>query len=357
MKVALILPGAVWFAPFVKIYTTYLENKNIDYSIISWNRDGGDPSYEFQYNIKPKNGHGHASLNEYWKYFKYVRKVLKEKSFDRIIAFCPQTAIMLADVLTTRYKGRYMIDYRDLSIEQKNGFKQIYAYVLKRSCLNVVSSPGFIKCLPKADYLISHNFDVSAVKRELRNETSESSFHLKDGNIKVLTIGGIRDYSSNVQVIDSLYNKEGFEVEFVGRGNSAPLLENHSKEIGASNVSFTGYYKKEDEPAYIKDATFMNIFYPRIITHDTAMSNRFYNSLLHKKPMIVTKNTTQGDFAEKYKIGIAIENCENLELELRNFLENDYSQYRDRCNQLLQSFLQDYETFDKELNRFLGNEN
>lgn len=356
MKVALILPGAVWFAPFVKIYTTYLENKNIDYSIISWNRDGGDPPYQFQYNIKPKNGHGRATLKEYWYYFKYVRTVLRNQKFDRIIAFCSQTACMLADLLTTKYKGRYMIDYRDLSLEQRFGFKQLYSYVLKRSSLNVVSSPGFLKCLPKAEYVISHNFDIALVLNELNRKREISSFYKKNDNIRVLTIGGIRDYSSNVQIVNALANKSGFEVGFVGKGNAAPLLEKHAEEIGAKNISFSGYYEKKDEPKYIEEASYINIYYPRIITHDTAMSNRFYNSLLYKKPMIVTKNTTQGDFVEKYGLGVAIENCDGLEDKLKNFMQSDYKQYEERCNQLLKKFINDYNVFDKSLNAFLKNE-
>jgi hypothetical protein len=67
----------------------------------------------------------------------------------------------------------------------------------------------------------------------------------------------------------------------------------------------------------------MNIFYPRVITHDTALSNRFYNSLIHRKPMIVTKGTIQGDYAERFNVGVAIEDCNNLVENLRNFIKQE----------------------------------
>ena len=42
MKVGLILPGTIWYAPYVRIYTRILDENNTEYSIISWNRDGKD---------------------------------------------------------------------------------------------------------------------------------------------------------------------------------------------------------------------------------------------------------------------------------------------------------------------------
>jgi hypothetical protein len=96
----------------------------------------------------------------------------------------------------------------------------------------------------------------------------------------------------------------------------------------------------------------MNIFYPRVITHDTAISNRFYNSLIYRKPMIVTKDTTQGDFAEKYNVGVALYDCRNLADELKSFMQQDYNAYAERCDKLLQEFLKDQARFEKIVRQF-----
>ena len=127
-----------------------------------------------------------------------------------------------------------------------------------------------------------------------------------ENGIDILTIGAIRDFSSNIEVTKAIANQDGFTLRFVGRGQgTVEKLQAYCDEVKASNVSFIGGYNKPEEAGYVKTSTFMNIFYPRIITHDTALSNRFYNSLIYRKPMIVTKDTIQGDYAEKYNVGVA----------------------------------------------------
>lgn len=351
-RVALILPGSIWYAPYVRIYTRILDEQKVNYAIISWNREGDDKPEGFQYDVPCAKGHGSAGFKAYKGYIKFIKKTVKEQKFDRIIVFGPQMTCMLSIYLLLHFRGRYMIDYRDLSIEQKPGFKQLFAVMLKFSQANVISSPGFKRCLPKRDYCLSHNFDVDAVKEAI-SKSIDGSFETSKG-IEVLTIGAIRDLSSNMEVVKALANRDGVKVNFVGKGGAADTIADYCKKEGVENVSFTGFYQKHEEAGYVKKATFMNIFYPRIITHDTALSNRFYNSLIYKKPMIVTSHTTQGEFAAENRLGVALESCNGLYDALNVFLEKeDYSEYAERCNNLLKSFLHDQETFEGAVRNFV----
>ena len=353
MKVALVLAGSIWYSPFVRIYTRILDKMDVDYSLISWNREGDDKQEGFQYNEICANGHGSAGFYEYKGYVNFIKKTILENNFEKIIVFGPQITCLLSTFLLRRFRGRYMIDYRDLSFEQKSGFKQLYWLMTKFSRVNVISSPGFKRCLPNRQYYISHNFDVDKVKQVIKEDVG-SGFNNKP-IIDVLTIGGIRDYSSNIEVVKALGNKPGFKMRFVGKGAASQQIEKYCNDNCIDNIEFTGYYKKDAEPAYIKDSTFLNIFYPRIVTHDTAMSNRFYNSLIYKRPMIVTKNTTQGNYAEKYGVGIALENCRTIIEETELFLKKDYQSYARRCNELLSGFLKDQDEFEKAVKNFIMN--
>ena len=354
MRVALILPGNIWFAPYVRIYTRLLEAKRVDYSIISWNRDGRDPTEGFQYKGISFDGTRSASLSEYLHYIRFIIRTVSRERFDRLIVFGPQISCLLFSMLI-HWKGKYIIDYRDLSIEQKPGLKQLFSLLVKWSFANVISSPGFARCLPKAEYLISHNFNVDAVKQALEDKNDSTNFQMSDG-IDILTIGGIRDYSSNIEIVKSLANKKGFNCRFVGKGVAENQIRDYCVNNGIRNVHFRGFYRKEDEPGFIMSATFMNIFYPRIITHDTAMSNRFYNSLIYKRPMIVTQDTTQGDYAVKYGLGVAIQDGTSLAEKLQSFLESDYLEYSKRCNDLLRLFMIDQHAFENKVNSFIESE-
>lgn len=352
MKVGLILPGTIWYAPYVRIYTRILEKCKVEYQIISWNRDGKDAKEGIQYEENIHVDNGSASFLAYRRYIAFIKKVVKENGFDRLIVFGPQMTCLLSTFLMRKFKGQFIIDYRDLSIEQKPGFRQLFALMTKLSYANVVSSPGFIRCLPKRDYYLSHNFDVDAVRKNigLRDENGFGD----SGNIDILTIGGIRDYSSNVEVVKALANDDNFSLRFVGSGGGATLLASYVEEHGIKNVSFKGFYQKHEEAGYVHSSTFMNIFYPRVITHDTALSNRFYNSLIYRKPMIVTKETMQGDYAERYNVGVALADCSDLKNALIGFISQDYKAYAGRCDNLLQGFLNDQERFEALVCKFVA---
>ncbi len=351
MKIAIVVPNNVWFCPYVNIYTEVLKKHYIPYDIISWNRDGKQEE-AIQYNYVPKSRNPLVLIWSYKKYASFVKKIVKSNRYERLIVFTPQLAIFLCDYLKREFKNKYIFDYRDLSLEQKPYFKKSFLKILKNSYANVISSPGFRRYLPEGfDYLLSHNFNVEAVRKAIKDESVPK---FKSNPIDVLTIGGIRDFDSNVQVIEHLANVDGFSVRFVGKGPSAVDLQNRAKELKATNISFEGYYPKEKEQDYVKEATFLNIYYPRRPSHDSAISNRFYNSLIYRKPMITTKNTTQGDYAEKYNIGVALENCESLPEVLKSYIASiDANEYCINSNKLLRDFLLDYEIWEKKVLEFV----
>lgn len=351
--VGLILPGNLWFCPYVNIYTHILRKKNVEYEIVSWCRDGKEENGCIQYKGSHKHSNPLLQFVAYFRYASFVKKTIGNRHYDRLIVFSPQVGIFISGFLTHKYKNNYIFDYRDLSIEQKTLFKRPFMHVLENSALNVISSPGFKKCLPSQfEYIISHNFNIDVVEKTLA--INDEASRLSSDVIDVLTIGGIRDYESNVQVIDALANVDDFKLRFVGKGPSAESLKKHSEDIHALNVSFVGYYNKSEEAGFIKGCTFMNIFYPRKISHDTALSNRFYNSLIYNKPMIVTSGTTQGDFVEKYRVGIAISDCNDLANILKNYLVNlNKKQYSSNCRYLLELFAQEYRLFEQKVVDFV----
>lgn len=351
MKVGLIVPNNIWFCPYVSIYTKLLTELAVDYELLSWNRSGvKEEGLQFEYKLSSR--YRLSLLLAYYKFSLFVKKKVIERGYDKLIVFTPQSGIFLAHFLQKRFDGNYIFDYRDLSIEQMPLFKRPFRKLLSHSYLNVISSPGFKKYLPNSfDYQLSHNFDINVVQDSL-NQLGRHE--LSSATINVLTIGGIRDYESNVLVEDALANKPNVNLFFVGRGPSAGALEEHAKYLGANNIFFEGYYPKEEEKNYIEKCTFLNIFYPRRPSHDSALSNRFYNSLIYRRPMIVTADTTQGDYVEKYGLGLAIKSCDNLDNQMKSFINNlSMERYDNNCRRLLSSFLEDYETFREKLVSFM----
>ena len=349
MKIALVVPNNLWVCPYVSNYSRILDKEGSEYEIISWNRANKEER-GIQYNKKETTRSLFGVLWSYFKFARFVKKSLLAGEYDKVVVFSPQLSIFLGSFLKRHYRGRYIVDYRDLSIEQKPLFGKLFKSVLRNSYANVISSPGFKNYLPTGiDYVVCHNFNEELVKQALQDKAEPYT----GKNIRVLTIGALRK-DMNIEVIDALGNVDGVELSFVGKGVFSDYLEGYVKEKGYDNISFTGYYRKEDEASIIKSNTFINIVYPLIPSHISALSNRFYNSLIHKRPMIVTKNTIQGDYAEKYSVGLVVENCDHLYNNIQDYLSRlDYAAYCERCDRLLKAFVDDNIKYEKEILNFI----
>lgn len=355
MKVGLLLPANISYCPYANIYMRVLDELEISYDIIYCDKNGANEPAAYRY-AKPLDSQC-GMLKKflyYWNFARYISKVVKGERYDKLIVFTPQLAIFLYPFLKKYYAGRFILDYRDLSIEQK--FMGIYKKVQKIAAYNMISSPGFKKYLPgNVEYILSHNFNIDTLNQAIQDYRQDAySIKSDNGFINVLTIGGIRDYEQNKAVMIALGNQKGFSVSFVGRGDAAPLLEKDAADNHLENVTFKGFYKKEDEPGYIYESTLINIFYPRKPSHDTAISNRFYNSLIFRKPMITTKDTVQGDYSEKFNVGLAIESTENLPEQLSNYIDNfDSRVYEANRMKLLKEFYTDYQVFYNAVSSFV----
>lgn len=349
-NIALIIPNNIWVSPYLSIYTRMFDAWGVEYDIISWDREGrNEEGIQFHYRERSRNLL--LVLWAYMKYSRFLKKIIKKNDYEKLVVFTPQVGIFLSSLLKKRFKNRYIFDYRDLSLEQKPFFTNQFCRVLSNSYANVISSPGFKRYLPSGfDFVISHNFSVDIVKKSIENNVQ--SF---DGDeIPVLTIGALRT-DMNPQVMDALGNVPGFRLSFVGKGISAEYLENYAKSRGYDNVEFTGYYKKEEEPEIYQHHAMVNIVYPLIPSHISALSNRFYNSLIYKRPMLVTSGTTQGDFAQQYGVGLVINNCEGLKDTIEDYMNNlDFGKYCMQCNSLLKEFLDENKQFEDVVSSFIN---
>ena len=169
MKLGLLLPTNIYFCPYVKIYTDVLDKDNIQYHIIYPDKRGLKEEAAYRYTRKiDDKANKIAKLLYYWDYSRFLRKTIKKEQYDKLIVFGPQVGIFLKSFLKKHYKNKFILDYRDLSIEQN--FKGIYGELMELAALHVVSSPGFIKCLPNVcDSVLIHNLDINIFKQAIND--------------------------------------------------------------------------------------------------------------------------------------------------------------------------------------------
>lgn len=356
MKVGLLLPANIYFCPYAKIYLKILDELKVEYDVLAWNRAGikeEEGIYIYNKKFPYENGNKLKRIINYYAYSKFLKKQIKANKYDRLIVFGPQVGLFLLSFLKTRYKQKICFDFRDISIEQL--FPKMFKRLLRLSSLNVISSLGFKSYLPQEfEYVLSHNFDIDILNDCIITKSVSQVF--TKNKINVTTIGAIRDYEQNYQVMCALSNKSNYLIRFIGTpGNAGLKLQQDAVENNFNNVEFIGFYNKKDEPKLLKNVDFLNIYYPKIKTHSTALSNRFYNALIFKKPMIVTRNSEQGMYVEKYKLGLAIESASDLDTQIQKFVfEFNEADFYQNCNKLLSDFREDYEIFKRKFIVFLS---
>lgn len=353
MKAAIIILGNLWVCPYADTYKRIFEKQGCACDVILWDRDGSDASAPIRYSSGKANlSNFFLKAYHYLKYADFIKKAISENGYDRLVVSGPHLAILLSGVLRKRYKGRYIIDYRDIAVEQNLLLGGVYSRVLESSFCNVISSPGFKKYLPgEFEYVVSHNFDIDKAMRSL---DADFSVVQKPFPLEILTVGYIRNYNSNVKVIQSLGGNEDYCLRFVGRGDAAGALNEYAVANGYANVVFEGFYKKEDEAAIVAACDFINIFFPDDLEHSPIMSNRFYLALIHKKPMIVTEGSVQAVLVKEYGLGVVVGDCVALDKEIKHFLSTfDYAEFCKKCNELLALFVDEHRAFERAVTVFL----
>lgn len=354
MKAAIIILGNSWVCPYVNTYKSIFDRLGCLYDVILWDRDGSDSGAPIRYSSGRANlANPVVKAWHYLKYADFIKKILRENGYDRLVVSGPHLAILLSGILRSEYKGRYIIDYRDISVEQHLLLGGVYSKVLESSYCNVISSPGFREHLPaEYDYLISHNFSIEAAMGALTGDVAPK---VGDGRLDILTIGYIRNYDSNVKIIQSLGGKAEYNLRFVGRGDAATSLKEFAVANSYVNVGFEGFYNKEDEAAIVAKCDFINIFFPDDVVHRAIMSNRFYLALIYKKPVIVTAGSQQAALVKEYGLGVVTADCWNIDAQIKGYLlAFDYGQFCKRCNELLAVFVGEHRALERAVAAFVA---
>ncbi len=353
MKAAIIILGNQWVCPYVNSYRKAFDKLGCAYDVILWDRDGSDASIPNAYSSGKANlDNPIVKAYHYVRYAEFIKKTLRENAYDRLVVSGPHLAILLSGLLRKKYKGRYVIDYRDISIEQHLLLGGVYSKVLEGSYCNVISSPGFKECLPaEFEYLVSHNFDIDAAVGALKSCAPPFS---KGSVLSVLTVGYIRNYSSNVKIIQSLGGRVHYNLKFVGRGDAAASLQGTAVANGYTNVVFEGFYRKEDEDAIVEKCDMINIYFPDDTEHRAIMSNRFYLALMYKKPVIVTSGSVQAALVKEYGLGVVWDGEKALDEEIGNYFSTyNHVAFCSNCNTLLARFVEEHRALERALATFV----
>lgn len=357
MKIAIVLPANILHSPYINYYVSILEENNIEYEIIYWNKlklnEEFKSSNSFNLGCDYKSNLISKSIG-YLLFANYAKRLIKKNRYDKIIIFIPQFAIFLRRYLNQFFKGEYILDIRDYG--RSNLYNKQLKQLIKNAGLTVISSMGYRNWLPvNAEYVISHN--VNFEKTCTFDMKNQIDLKLLD-NITISNIGVIRNFKINKLVIDKIKGSTRFNLLFIGKGIVEKDLQEYCNEIKCNNVSFYGRYEKEQEIGFYKKSDIINLIMPtNEMGYKTLLPNRLYNACISGRPVIVSKGTFLEEIVLKYNLGTSIDIDDD---ELINVLENYISKFEsdvfyEGCRNFLSDVEKDQVIFKRKVKEFLIN--
>ena len=310
MKILIVGFTKLKYMPYINFYLESIEHVDADVHILYWNRDLKSEDldrfqkfhlHEFK-NYLEDESPKISKILSFLKYKKYAEHVIKSNSFDFIIVLHSMPAILLKHILRSRFKNRYIFDYRDYTYEKIFFYRNIISQTVKNSVATFVSSDGFRRYLPKKfEYKIYTSHNILTDSLNYRNIKKDNLS--KSDKIRISFWGFIRNADINKALIDRISRDSRFELHYYGRKQKTALdLEKYSIDCNAKNVFFHGEYIPEDRYKFVRDTDLIHNIY-NDYNMMSAMANKYYDGAFFYIPQLCMRESYMGQRAVKNEIG------------------------------------------------------
>ncbi len=354
MKILIMGFAKIKYMPYVNFYLDQLLNDAApehEIHLLYWNRDlkqedtdrlGRCILHEFRC-YQEDDVSRSSKIGNFLKYRKFAKKVLKRERFDFIFVLHSMPGVLLADTLTSKYRQKYVFDYRDSTYEHFLPYKKVIGALVKHSRATFVSSDGFRRFLPekqKAKIHTSHNLLTDSLSH--RDQRAQNG--CPSDKIRIAFWGFIRHEQINRVLIERIAKDDRFELHYYGREQQVAFhLKAFAAEIHAENVRFHGEYKPEDRYEFVKNTDLIHNVY---LDSNTllAMGNKYYDGAIFRIPQICMPGSFMGDRATKAGIGCAIDprDPDFTEQVYRYYTSLDPACFKKSCDDELERILSEY---------------
>jgi len=350
--IALVFCGDLRYCPYINRYIERLEKAEVDYKIFFWNRSGFDLNLSDHY-IYYDQGSDLSSgkiqkLLDFIRFKRWLIEQLKKNHCEKIIALSTLTGVFLGHFL---YKKDYIFDIRDYSYEHIAPFYWIEKKVIENSTFTAISSAGFKAFLPQHDYIIAHNFN--------RNDIVPGAmFRKSEGKINFVWNGVVRYFEFQKAYLNALKNDPRFNIVFHGDGPELDLYKQYCENNGFTNVIFTGAYSNKDKAILLEDAHILNNCYGYTYGAGNklkyAVSNRFYDGIVHHIPQLVEPEGFKPSWANKSGLGVSFPPDKEFADRLYEYyIGIDEKLFDVICTRELQKVLADDDVYIKKIDEFI----
>ena len=364
MKVLLLGFGKIAYMPYMNFYLDTLQGKNIQFELIYWDRDGKpdatvpksiSKAYKFEAHLEEQLPFK-KKLKYFAKYRKFAMRILKHTKYDKIIVLHTTPGLTLLDYLVRKYKGRYLLDFRDVSYEYIPLYRKLVGILSENSAVTFVSSNAFRKFLPTGKNIYTiHNY----LEDSLNHIGLRSSLPRKRDVLRVSYWGLVRQVEVNQRLIDALGGDPRFELHYYGRmQQDGRDMQAYAEQKGYSNVFFHGAYMPTDRYDFAANTDLLHNVYDLGHTMGNAMGNKYYDGIIFEIPQICTEDSYMGDLVKQARLGCTFDlNGLNIADSIWNYYASiDWKEFQKNCAAELQAIEEEQQDAKDKLLLFIKND-
>lgn len=337
--------------PYIQYYERVLRQYGHEYDIVLWNRSGQQVDLPNAFVFSGKDHHSKvAKVIPFLQWRRFTLEVLRKNHYDRLIVLTTMPGVLLADKLTGEYKGRFWFDIRDFTYENVSFYKKIVAKLVHASGAASISSPAFQSFLPESDHLyLTHNISNqdAAVDRCSLEESHTP--------VNIGFVGGIQFVKQNQSLLKQFANNPKYLLSYIGKAHLGCDLQPFCQENDIRNVYFRPAFTNDQKPGIYENVQLINCIYgcdTQVVR--LLLPNRLYDSVLFKKPILVSKDTYLAQVIEQYHLGLAVDvENEDVVKAVDNYLASfDRERFEQGCRLFLERVEEEIAAYSQALDRF-----
>ena len=316
----------------ISMYTNFFKDNEIAYDLIYIDKYGIDEKNSARkvYKYETTNSFFRTIIGKAIKgilFKKFAIKVIKENHYDFIVIWREQTASMFADFLCKNYKRRFCVNIRDLWNQKNKYITHGVEKAVKGSAFNTISSKGFLRELPKADYVLVNSINTEIVDFANDPPTQSVKHHIcdKDSPLVITYIGTVRFYDYCYRLINALSNDPRIVLKFIGQGSD--IIQKYVEDHSINNVICEGSFAHEDTMQLLEGTDIINsAFGAKNDAEKALMPIRYYYSIYLGCPVLTTEGTWVDKEAKSAGIGISVPSEFNDAHNWADYLINKYNE-------------------------------
>jgi len=348
VKVSIIAFNNLSKSPYINVYADFCRNKGIECEVVYPNREGVHETAEYPLVAFPWNAAKHKLVN-FLAFRRAAIQYLKQTTPDFVIILTTMPAVLLSSYLSRHYKGRYLVDIRDYTYENVRPYYLLEKLAIDNSAMNVISSPGFRKFLPNADYSLCQNINADYAQGSGRTFQCAA-----EKGITIGYVGSIAYKKQCMRLIRLVEKDERFRFYMYGNENGDSQISDYLAKNPCDRIKAFGPYKPSEKVGIMQnvDILFNAYGYGNKLL-DYALSNKLYDSFYMRIPLLTSPKTAMSEEAGAFSYDIDLENETSLDSLYKWYCGIDGKAFETYSIKYLKQVFIDRRTFYDRLSKVL----